>query len=77
MPIDVAYEDLRIEGAFRADLVVEGSVLVELESVEKLARVHLKQTLTYVRLSNLRLGLLLNFGASLMKNGITRVANGL
>jgi GxxExxY protein len=77
VPIDVRYEDLSVDGGFRADLIVQGKVLVELESVERTAPVHKKQTLTYIRLADLRLGLLLNFGAALMKDGITRVANGL
>ena len=77
VPIDVTYENLRVDGGFRADLVVEGKVLVELKSVERTAPVHKKQTLTYIRLADLRLGLLMNFGAALMKDGITRLVNGL
>lgn len=77
VPIDVVYENLRIDGGFRAELIVEGCVLVELKSVERSAPVHKKQTLTYLRLANLRLGLLLNFGATLMKDGVTRLVNGL
>jgi GxxExxY protein len=77
VPIDVVYENLRIDGGFRADLIVEGCVLVELKSVERSAPVHKKQTLTYLRLANLRLGLLLNFGAPLMREGVTRLVNGL
>lgn len=75
VPIDVVYEDLRIDGGFRADMLVEERVLLELKSVEKTAPVHKKQTLTYIRLADLRLGLLLHFGAALMKNGITRLVN--
>jgi GxxExxY protein len=56
-------------------MLVEERVLLELKSVEKTAPVHKKQTLTYIRLADLRLGLLLNFGAALMKNGITRLVN--
>jgi GxxExxY protein len=77
VPIDVVYEDLRIDHGFRADLIVESYVLLELKSVERTARVHKRQTLTYVRLAKLRLGLLLNFGAALMKDGITRLVAGL
>jgi GxxExxY protein len=76
-PIDIVYDDLRFTGAFAADLIVEDKVVVELKSVEKTAPVHKKQTLTYVRLADKRLGLLLNFGAAMLKDGITRVANGL
>jgi GxxExxY protein len=62
---------------FRADLIVEDMVIVELKSVEKIAAVHQKQLLTYLRLADKRVGLLLNFGAALMKDGIHRVVNGL
>ena len=77
VPIPVQWDDLRMDVGFRADLIVEGMVLVELKSIESLAAVHKKQLLTYLRLTNLRLGLLLNFGAALMKDGIHRVVNGL
>ncbi len=76
-PMPVRYGDLVIDKGYRADLVVERKVIVELKSVERVAHVHEKQTLTYVRFANLRLGLLINFGAALIKNGITRIANGL
>lgn len=76
-PIPLVYEQLRFEVAFSADLVVEDKVIVELKSVERISPVHKKQTLTYLRLANMRLGLLLNFGADLLRNGITRIANGL
>lgn len=76
-PIAIVYENLRFEAAFSADLIVEDRVIVELKSVERTAPVHKKQTLTYLRLANMRLGLLLNFGADLLRNGITRIANGL
>jgi GxxExxY protein len=62
---------------FRADLIVESKVIVEIKSVEVIAPVHKKQLLTYLRVSNKRLGLLINFGAALIKDGITRVVNGL
>ena len=75
--IPVVYEEVRLDEGFRADLVVEGKVIIELKSVEAIARVHKKQVLTYLRLSDLRLGLLINFGEELIKNGITRVVNGL
>ncbi len=60
---------------FRADLVVEGKVIVELKSVEAVAPVHKKQLLTYLRLADKRLGLLINFNTELIKDGITRVVN--
>ena len=77
MPIPVEWDGVKIEVGFRADLIVEGMVLVELKSVETVAPVHKKQLPTYLRLTNLKLGLLLNFGAALMKDGIHRVANGI
>jgi GxxExxY protein len=73
----VVYEEVRLEEGFRADLVVEDKLIVELKSVEAVAPVHKKQVLTYLRLSNLKLGLLINFGEELIKNGISRVVNGL
>jgi GxxExxY protein len=62
---------------FRADLIVEGKVVVEIKSVEAIAPVHKKQLLTYLRLTDKRLGLLINFNVELIKNGISRVVNGL
>jgi GxxExxY protein len=76
-PIPVVYESVHLEVGFRADLIVESKVIVELKSVEALHPVHKKQLLTYLRLANKRLGLLINFGAVLIKDGIMRVANGL
>jgi GxxExxY protein len=73
----IVYEALTIDDAFRADLVVEDVVIVELKSVEMVHPVHRKQLLTYLRLSGKPLGLLINFGARLLRSGITRMANGL
>ena len=75
-PIPVLYENVRIDTGFRADLVVEDKVIVETKSVESLAPVHKKQLLTYLRLADKRLGLLINFHMVLIKDGITRVVNG-
>lgn len=75
--IPVVYESIRIETAFRADLIVEGCLLIELKSVEQVAPVHKKQVLTYLRLTEIKLGLLINFNEELIKNGIHRVVNGL
>ena len=69
------YDGMHFENGFRADLVVAECVLVELKSVERMAKVHPKQLLTYLRLTNLRVGLLLNFGAATMKEGLRRVVN--
>ena len=74
-PIPVIYESIQIEAGFRADLLVEGKVIVELKSIEAIAPVHQKQLLTYLRLSNTRLGLLLNFNVPRLKEGITRLVN--
>jgi GxxExxY protein len=75
--IPIVVDDLTIPEAFRADLVVGGKLIVELKSVEEMKPVFAKQLLTYLRLSGLKLGLLLNFGAPSLKNGIERVANNL
>ena len=75
--IPVVYDGIRIDTGFRADLVVEDKVIVEIKSVELLAPVHKKQLLTYLRLADKRLGLLINFHVALIKDGITRIVNGL
>jgi len=75
--IPVKYREVAFDEGFRADLIVEESVILELKSVEKLAAVAKKQLLTYLRLSDLRLGLLINFGEPLIKDGIHRIVNGL
>ncbi|HKP15150.1 MAG TPA: GxxExxY protein [Gemmatimonadaceae bacterium] len=77
LPITFSYDGIVFVHAFRADLVVEKRVIVEVKSIERLATVHPKQLLTYLRLTDLRVGLLLNFGASIMKDGIKRVVNDL
>ncbi len=76
LPLPIVYETIRFDEGFRADIVVEDKVIVELKSVETLAPVHKKQLLTYLRLSGCRLGLLINFGAPLLKDGIKRIING-
>lgn len=75
--IPVIYEDIRMYLRFRADLIVENKVVVEIKSAEAIAPVHKKQLLTYLRLTDKRLGLLINFNVELIKNGISRVVNGL
>ena len=77
VPIPVIWDNLRFEAGFRADLIVEGLVIVELKSIEAIAPVHKKTLLTYLRLSDKRLGLLLNFGEVVLKDGIHRVVNAL
>ena len=75
--IPVVYEHVRMEIGFRADILVHDKVILELKSVETVLPVHKKQLLTYLRLSGLKLGLLLNFNVKLLKDGITRIVNGL
>ena len=75
--IPVIHEEVRMELGFRADLIVESKVVVEIKSIEAIGPVHKKQLLTYLRLTDKRLGLLINFQVDLIKNGISRVVNGL
>lgn len=75
--IPVVHEAVRMELGFRADLIVENKVVVEIKSIEAIAPVHKKQLLTYLRLTDKRLGLLINFNGELIKNGISRVVNSL
>lgn len=77
VPVPIVYETVKLDIGFRADLIVEKLVIVELKSVEKIAPVHKKQLLTYLRLAEKRLGLLINFGEELIKDGVSRVVNGL
>ncbi len=77
IPIDVIWDGLVFEQGFRADLIVEEKVLVELKSVEEISKKHYKQVLTYLKLTNLKLGLLINFNENLIKDGIRRIVNGL
>jgi len=74
--IPIEYDGLRFDEGFRADLLVEGRVLIELKCVEKFAPVHSKQVLTYLRLLNLPIGLLINFGAARLSEGLQRILNG-
>jgi GxxExxY protein len=77
VPVSIRYDNLIFDEGFKADLIVEDLVLVEVKSLTSLHRVHAKQVLTYLRLTNLQLGLLINFGEELIKDGIKRVVNGL
>ena len=77
VPVSIRYDDVVFDEGFRADLIVEDKLILELKSVEQIAAVHKKQLLTYLRLADKRLGLLINFGAELIKDGISRVVNGL
>ena len=75
VPIPLKYESLAIDKALEADLIVEEQVIVEIKSVETLLPVHSKQLLTYLKLTNLHLGLLLNFNSAYLKDGIIRLVN--
>ena len=75
--IVVYYEKVELDLGFRADIIVEEKVIIEIKSIEAIAAVHHKQLLTYLKLTNLKLGLLVNFNVSLIKNGITRIVNNL
>ncbi len=75
--VPVIYEGIKMNIGFRADIIVENKLIIEVKSVESLAPVHPKQLLTYLRLTNLKLGLLINFNEVLIKDGIHRVVNGL
>jgi GxxExxY protein len=74
-PIALVFEDIRLDDVYRLDLLVEDQLIIELKSVEQLAPVHRKQLLTYLRITNRPVGLLMNFGESMMKQGISRVIN--
>ena len=76
VPIPIRLIGMQFDEGFRADIIVEDGLLIELKSVETLAPVHSKQVLTYLRLLNLPLGLLLNFGAATFKEGCKRIVNG-
>ena len=77
VPVAIVFEGIRFDEGFRADLIIGDKVIVELKSVEKVMPVHKKQLLTYLRLAGKRLGLLINFGSELIRDGISRVVNGL
>lgn len=75
-PMPLIFEEVKLECGYRIDILVENKVVIEIKSVETLNDVHLAQTLTYMKLGNYKLGLLINFNVSLLKNGIKRVING-
>ncbi len=76
VPIPVIWKDVKMNIGYRADLILEDKLIVELKSIDKLAPVHYKQILTYLKLMKMRLGLLINFNEVLLKDGIRRVVNG-
>ena len=76
-PVPVRYKEDFFDEGFRADLIVENKVIIELKSVEKVIPSHKKQLLTYLKLTGMQVGLLINFGEYLIKDGVTRIVNGL
>lgn len=76
VPIPITYRGVRFEEGFRADMIVEEKVILELKSIEVLSRAHKKQLITYLKLADKKLGYVLNFGEALMKDGIVRLLNG-
>ncbi|MBN2702821.1 MAG: GxxExxY protein [Pontiellaceae bacterium] len=77
VPISIQYDGIIFDEGFRADIIVERKVILELKSIDQISASHRKKIQTYLRLADLKLGLLLNFGAALMKDGIVRAVNGL
>ena len=77
VPVPIEFEGIKFEEGFRADIIINDKVILELKSVEKLNPAHKKQLLTYLRLTGMKLGYLLNFGEALMKHGISRTINGI
>jgi GxxExxY protein len=75
-PIPVYWKNKKMNIGFKADLIVENQLVIEIKSVEQIAPVHYKQLLTYLKLTDIRLGLLVNFNEALIKDGIKRVVNG-
>ena len=77
VPVGIQYKNIRFDEGFRADIIADGKVILELKSVEHISAARKKQVQTYLRLTGCKLGYLLNFGEALMKTGITRCVNGL
>ncbi|HMJ47541.1 MAG TPA: GxxExxY protein [Ferruginibacter sp.] len=77
VPVPLVFEDVKLECGYRADLVIDNKVVIEVKSIDAIAPIHLAQTLTYLRLLKLKLGIVLNFNSVLMKDGIKRVVNNL
>ena len=75
MPIDIEFEGMRFDAAFRIDLLIDNRLLVEIKSVERLNAAHAKQLLTYLRLTGQSVGLLINFGGATLKEGVRRIVN--
>jgi GxxExxY protein len=76
-PIPILWKEIQLDIGFRSDLILENKVIIEIKSVEQISNVHPKQLLTYLKVTKLKLGLLINFNEALIKNGITRIVNNL
>ena len=76
VPMPIEFQGIRFDEGFRADIIVDDKVILELKSVESVSKAHKKQVLTYLKLTDMKLGFLLNFGAALMRDGISRIING-
>jgi GxxExxY protein len=76
-PLPIVYEDVRLDVGYRMDLVVEGAIVVEIKSLEAIAPIHKAQLISYLKLSGHKIGLLINFNVELLKQGVTRLVNGL
>jgi GxxExxY protein len=74
-PVPLIHETIKLDAGFRADIILDNKVIIELKSIEALADIHYKQLLTYLKLTNLKLGLLMNFNVVLLKSGVHRIAN--
>ncbi len=77
VPLPLIYKGIEFEAGFRVDLLIENKVIIEIKSIENIAPIHFSQLLTYLRLSNIKLGLLINFNTKILKEGIHRVVNNL
>ena len=75
-PMPIVYEEVKLDCGYRIDLLVEDKVVVEIKSVDEINNIHLAQTLTYVKMGDYKLGLLINFNVNLLKSGVKRVING-
>lgn len=75
--LPIIYKDLRIENAFKLDMIIENKVILEIKTVDYISSIHKAQLLTYLKMSNCKLGLLLNFQSDIFKNGVTRIVNNL
>lgn len=76
-PVPVVWDEIKLDIGFRTDLIIENKLILEIKSIEKITEVHAKQVMTYLKITNIKLGLLINFNVPLIKFGITRIVNNL